>query len=629
MGFFDKLMHGTDERIPDNFMECHKQLSESLIKCREYQDKNRYEKCLSTFNTAQEYFNKLFALLNQASLSLEFERNIDKMCSYIEQLKSLCTSYYSWPPYFNLDFSNDEDNTFAYLNHLHGYVLADGEKYHTAIQYLEKSLTYNCSHYNSQTYTKLGEIYLALEKYGNALSSYNKSIKFLWENPEAWSGKALALLELKRFDEAKSSAEVALELSSNRDGTCYLEAKIAYAYALCALGEYEKLLRPSAELIDYISCVPSDVLDSEAKKSFACVYYIRYLALKGTNTPGAASVFEKALSYYPTIESTEEGRELKSAFEAHSRRNTHSESDLKKELPDTANHGNDKLSDMLSKLNGNSTDKSLNDILQELNSLIGLSSVKREVEGLVNVVKNRKRREELGLKQPEFSLHMVFSGNPGTGKTTVARLIAEIYHELGLISEGQLVEVDRSKLVAGYVGQTAIQTKEVIDSAIGGVLFIDEAYTLSNDKSNGESFGQEAVDTLLKSMEDNRDNLIVIVAGYPDLMKEFLASNPGLESRFNTYIHFDDYSASELLELLKYNCKKNEMVLSPDAEKYAEAFFEKRCENLPPNFANGRYVRNIFEKMCRNQDNRVAKLSKPTRNDLITLTLDDFEGIAL
>jgi SpoVK/Ycf46/Vps4 family AAA+-type ATPase len=282
---------------------------------------------------------------------------------------------------------------------------------------------------------------------------------------------------------------------------------------------------------------------------------------------------------------------------------------------------------MLNELNGGDG-KSLQSLLGELNSLTGLASVKKDVNNLINLVKIRKIREEKGLKQPDMSLHMVFTGNPGTGKTTVARIVAEIYHKLGLLSKGQLIEVDRAALVAGYVGQTAIKTQEVIDTAMGGVLFIDEAYTLTSNKS-GEDFGLEAIATLLKAMEDNRDDLIVIVAGYPDLMEEFLQSNPGLRSRFNKVILFEDYSSDELLEMLHMRCRKNGMTLSDTGDKYAKAFFEKRIAAKGKDFANGRDVRNFFEKAYANQSNRLATMDDLSNADLSELTLEDLKGIRI
>jgi len=264
------------------------------------------------------------------------------------------------------------------------------------------------------------------------------------------------------------------------------------------------------------------------------------------------------------------------------------------------------------------------ELLAQLNSLTGLKAVKEDVNSLVNLMKVQKMREENGMKTTSVNRHMVFMGNPGTGKTTVARLLSKIYAAIGVVEKGHLVEVDRSGLVCGYIGQTATKVQEVVEDALGGILFVDEAYTLTNNKGQGD-FGQEAVDTLLKAMEDHRDDLIVIVAGYTDLMKEFVDSNPGLRSRFNKYIYFDDYSAEEEFEILCSLCKKQDYTMSPEAAKIAKKFFEDRCANKPENYANARDVRNYMEKAVSNQATRIVSIKVV----LGTLEKEDFEGITL
>lgn len=270
----------------------------------------------------------------------------------------------------------------------------------------------------------------------------------------------------------------------------------------------------------------------------------------------------------------------------------------------------------------------LEKLLEDFNNLVGLKSVKDEVNSLVNLLRVQKMRKDNDMKISDVSKHMVFSGNPGTGKTTVARILAGIYKNLGVLKTGQLVEVDRSGLVKGYVGQTAIRTMEVVESAIGGVLFIDEAYTLTAGKGNGD-FGQEAVDTLLKAMEDHREDLIVIVAGYPDLMEEFLGSNPGLKSRFNKYIYFEDYTAEEEIKILKGICKKQDYTMTPEAEQYAFEFFQRRLEEHPDGIANARDVRNFMEKAVTNQASRVVEIPDATKECLSTFEKVDLEGIVL
>jgi ATPases of the AAA+ class len=262
----------------------------------------------------------------------------------------------------------------------------------------------------------------------------------------------------------------------------------------------------------------------------------------------------------------------------------------------------------------------IEDLQAELNSYIGLSAVKGEVQNLINTVTVWKLRKANDLPTADLSLHMVFSGNPGTGKTTVARMMSRIYHSLGILSKSQLVEVDRSGLVAGYVGQTAIKTKKVIDSALGGVLFIDEAYALNGSAEN--DFGQEAIDTLLKAMEDHREDLVVIVAGYDGLMDRFIHSNPGLESRFNRFLHFDDYTVDEMMQIFESQCKKGCYTLEDSTRQAVRKLVEEEsCNSI--SFGNARGVRNIFEKVLVNQANRLASQENVSRDDLMRLTAAD------
>ena len=261
------------------------------------------------------------------------------------------------------------------------------------------------------------------------------------------------------------------------------------------------------------------------------------------------------------------------------------------------------------------------ELMEQLESLVGLETVKKEVKNLINLVKVRKLRQENDLPVPPMSFHMVFLGNPGTGKTTVARLISGLYAAIGVLSKGQLVEVDRSGLVAGYVGQTALKTQEVIQSALGGVLFIDEAYSLASGGEN--DFGREAIETLLKAMEDHRDDLVVIVAGYTGPMEKFIHSNPGLESRFNRYFFFPDYDGNQLTEIFRMQCKKNSYTLTPEADEAALKMFTRLYEERDENFGNGRDVRNCFEDMVVRQSNRVAGMENPGKEDLINVLPED------
>lgn len=269
-------------------------------------------------------------------------------------------------------------------------------------------------------------------------------------------------------------------------------------------------------------------------------------------------------------------------------------------------------------------DKTLEELLEELNSLIGLKRVKEEVTSLTNLMRVRKLREERGLKFPDVSMHLVFSGNPGTGKTTVARLLGKIYHKVGVLSGGQLIETDRSGLVGGYVGQTAIKTKEMIDKANGGVLFIDEAYTLNRGE---QDFGQESIDTVLKAMEDRRNDFMVIVAGYPELMDAFLDSNPGLRSRFSKHILFEDYSEDELCAMFEQNLSRYNFEAGEGVSDVVREYFRGRLEDKARTFGNGRTVRSFFEAAVTKQADRLASDSEIDEKELLTLLKEDVEGI--
>lgn len=270
-------------------------------------------------------------------------------------------------------------------------------------------------------------------------------------------------------------------------------------------------------------------------------------------------------------------------------------------------------------------EESMESLLAELDGLVGLENVKQDVHSLMNFIKVAKLREKRGMKVPTISYHLVFTGNPGTGKTTVARLVAKLYYHMGILPKGQLVETDRSALVAGYLGQTAIKTQKVIQQAMGGVLFIDEAYSLAGDEQ--DSYGKEAIETILKAMEDHREELVVIVAGYTDLMHKFIDSNPGLSSRFSKYFEYPDYTGMELLAIFGCFCDKNGYKLDAEGEcllfRKLEALYESRDEH----FGNARAVRNLFEKAINAQADRIARLTELSDADLENLTAEDIAAV--
>ena len=272
--------------------------------------------------------------------------------------------------------------------------------------------------------------------------------------------------------------------------------------------------------------------------------------------------------------------------------------------------------------------KSFEELSDELNSLIGLENVKKEIEDLVIFNKVQKNREKIGLKKTNRTMHMAFLGNPGTGKTTVARIVGNMYRSLGILSKGHFIEATRTDLIAEYQGQTALKVKRLIQKAKGGVLFIDEAYRITeNEKS--DSYGRECLTELTKALEDYRDDLVVIVAGYDDLMKKFFESNPGLKSRFNYFIMFEDYTVDQMLDIFLSYCKNEEYTLNDSAKDKLKKYLELHSNNPENKNANGRFVRNVFDKIIMNQAKRLSKLSLATKDNYITILEEDISWMKL
>jgi stage V sporulation protein K len=281
------------------------------------------------------------------------------------------------------------------------------------------------------------------------------------------------------------------------------------------------------------------------------------------------------------------------------------------------------ISEIFEKEADSKKNSSLDDLMNELNQLVGLPKVKEEVRRLVIYQKIQAKRKESGLKVPKRTLHMAFMGNPGTGKTTVARIVGRMYYQLGLLSKGHFTEVSRTDLIAGYQGQTALKVKNVIEKAKGGVLFIDEAYSIT-ENDNTDSYGRECLTELTKALEDSRDDLIVIVAGYTEPMNHFFESNPGLRSRFNYFINFENYSSTELIDILETLARKDDYQLSDELKERLSSYFTDELETKVENFSNGRFIRNLYEDLIMNQAVRLNNNKQYSSQELSLLKLEDF-----
>lgn len=279
------------------------------------------------------------------------------------------------------------------------------------------------------------------------------------------------------------------------------------------------------------------------------------------------------------------------------------------------------VSEICNKENVENNDKTLPELLDELNSLVGLDKVKSKVNDLIIYQKVQKMRRDKNLHTTKSTLHLAFTGNPGTGKTTVARIIGRIYKQIGLLSKGHFIEASRTDLIAGYQGQTALKVKKVIEKAKGGVLFIDEAYSIT-ENDHSDSYGRECLTELTKALEDYREDLVVIVAGYTKPMNKFFESNPGLKSRFNTFIEFDDYNEYELEEILNLMCKQNDYTLSENIKIKIRNYFTSVVSDKDDNFANGRMVRNIYDNLVMNHAKRVINIDNPN-TEVLSLIIDD------
>ena len=457
--------------------------------------------------------------------------------------------------------------------------------------------------------------------YSDAIELFNQVIAIDPDMPDAYSMRAFAYFALEDYDQAVSDCAKALRSDST-----------TLAHWVCGTLQ-KKLGDLDSALMSFTTAIELDPLDAANYFSRAVVLYeLNQFDQTVADCTAALKIDSEGKSYL-------ERRSW--AYEALGM-DTEALADLLQlqkidpewnEIQDQVQAIQARLGNRSHAVPAKSTNpeatETLEILLAKLDQLTGLPNVKAEVKKLVNLVRVQQLRRERGLATPPLSLHLVFTGNPGTGKTTVARLISQIYKALGLLSKGHLVEVDRSGLVAGYVGHTALKVTDVVTNAKGGILFIDEAYTLVSASGSSCDFGQEAIDTLLKSMEDYRDDFVVIVAGYPEQMTAFLTSNPGLQSRFNKYVVFEDYTINELCKILDDLCTSSEYFLNESATYYSVELIQNLVSRCPTTFGNARGVRNLFEQAISAQASRVIELEHPNEIDLCALDAADFINTSL